>query len=306
MDGQRFVPCPLCGAQHACSESVATRYAGRRVTRWCESCRRLFDVEFPRRTTLGDLLFAQPIRPPAPERAWGALVWAIAAGNAQALYTLYDRLHRIIFTLMVRMTHDRAMAEELTFTVFANVWRRAWSYDPERGSVIGWILNEARSTAIGRLRFERPDTHPTDGWANAPMDGLPPPTPTLWNRLARHIGGERGSVMSPMPEPAAWPDWHEAGPGISYKVLAREVARAHVSLLVRLAPGVAYPPHTHAGREELYLLDGELWIESKKLHPGDYNRADAGSSDQRVWSETGCTCALLTSTEDLLHLSSSP
>ena len=29
-------------------------------------------------------------------------------------------------------------------------------------------------------------------------------------------------------------------------------------MLVRLAPGAAYPPHRHAGVEELHLLEGEL------------------------------------------------
>jgi hypothetical protein len=42
-------------------------------------------------------------------------------------------------------------------------------------------------------------------------------------------------------------------------------------------------------------------IDDKKLHPDDYNRAEAGSADQRVWSETGCTCVLLTSTRDGLR-----
>ncbi len=96
-------------------------------------------------------------------------------------------------------------------------------------------------------------------------------------------------------------EWHEAGPGIAYKVLARDREQQRVSLLVRLAPGAAYPPHTHAGVEELYLLDGELWIDSTKLYPGDYNRAEGGTADQRVWSETGCTCVLLTSSADVLH-----
>jgi hypothetical protein len=52
--------------------------------------------------------------------------------------------------------------------------------------------------------------------------------------------------------------------------------------------------------EELYLLDGELWIDHRKLYPGDYNRAEPGTSDMRVWSETGCTCVLITSTKDAL------
>jgi anti-sigma factor ChrR (cupin superfamily) len=71
-------------------------------------------------------------------------------------------------------------------------------------------------------------------------------------------------------------------------------------MLVRLAPNTAYPPHRHAGVEELYLLEGELWIENQKLEPGDYNRAEAGTSDKRVWSETGCMCLLITSPSDQL------
>ena len=70
---------------------------------------------------------------------------------------------------------------------------------------------------------------------------------------------------------------------------------------VRLAPGVAYPPHRHAGVEELHLLDGELWIDANKLHPGDYNRAERGTSDVLVRSDTGCTCVLITSPLDELE-----
>lgn len=103
------------------------------------------------------------------------------------------------------------------------------------------------------------------------------------------------------PEQAASLDWQQAAVEISYKMLARDRERQRVSMLVRLAPGAAYPPHTHAGLEELHLLDGELWIDQKKLRPGDYNRADAGSTDESVWSETGCTCVLLTSTADVLR-----
>ena len=72
-------------------------------------------------------------------------------------------------------------------------------------------------------------------------------------------------------------------------------------MLVRLAPGVEYPPHTHAGTEELHLLHGELWIDNRQLYPGDYNRAEQGSADQRVSSETGCTCVLITSPSDVLR-----
>jgi DNA-directed RNA polymerase specialized sigma24 family protein len=63
-------------------------------------------------------------------------------------------MHRIVFTLIVRITNNRETAEELTLDVFHDVWRRAANYDPATGSVVGWIMNQARSRAIDRLRFE--------------------------------------------------------------------------------------------------------------------------------------------------------
>ena len=53
---------------------------------------------------------------------------------------------------------------------------------------------------------------------------------------------------------AAEPEWEEVAPGISCKLLATDAATDRVSMLVRLAPGADYPPHRHAGLEELYLL----------------------------------------------------
>ena len=85
------------------------------------------------------------------------------------------------------------------------------------------------------------------------------------------------------------------------KLLATDADRDRVSMLVRLAPGTDYPPHRHAGLEELHLLSGELMIDDRKLHPGDYNRSERGSVDRRVWSETGCTCVLVTSTRDVIR-----
>ena len=124
------------------------------------------------------------------------------------------------------------------------------------------------------------------------------PTDALWDRLSRRIGNMPADAAASRSRPWSEPDWEEAAPGILYKILAADAERDRVSMLVRLAPGAAYPPHRHAGVEELHLLDGELWIEDRKLVPGDYNRREAGTADHRVWSETGCTCVLITSPSD--------
>jgi anti-sigma factor ChrR (cupin superfamily) len=130
---------------------------------------------------------------------------------------------------------------------------------------------------------------------------LRPPS-SLQARLALRLAEETGKPLVEVP-PRQWaePDWEDVAPGIECKLLATDSETHRVSMLVRLAPGASYPPHTHASVEELHLLDGELWIDERKLYPGDYNFGAPGAGDERVWSETGCTCVLITSTRDVLR-----
>jgi RNA polymerase sigma-70 factor (ECF subfamily) len=103
--------------------------------------------------TLGDVLYAKS-KAPVTEQDWVTLVQSIAAGDQLALHALYERSHRVVFTLIMRITANRETAEELTIDVFHDVWRRASRYDAANGTVLGWIMNQARSRAIDRLRFQ--------------------------------------------------------------------------------------------------------------------------------------------------------
>ena len=127
------------------------------------------------------------------------------------------------------------------------------------------------------------------------------PAESLWGRLAKRIGSEGGTQPFVPPSDApVKPEWEEAAPGIHVKILASNAENDSVSMLVRLDPGTDYPGHRHAGVEELHLLHGVLKVDDRTLHPGDFIHNQAGSIDHRVWSETGCTCFLFTSTEDAL------
>jgi RNA polymerase sigma-70 factor (ECF subfamily) len=119
--------------------------------------------------TLGDVLYAKS-KAPVPERDWVKLVHAIAAGDQLALHALYERAHRPVFTLIMRITADRETAEELTIDVFHDVWRRASGYDAAKSTVLGWIMNLARSRAIDRLRFESRKKRSNGG--DLPLDEL--------------------------------------------------------------------------------------------------------------------------------------
>jgi DNA-directed RNA polymerase specialized sigma24 family protein len=244
----------------------------------------------PPPATLGDVLYADSPDDPLPERDWVVLVNYVAAGDQRALRQLYERTHRVVFSLIVRLTKSREAADDLTVEVFHDLWRDAPSYDAAVGSVIAWIMNKARAKALERLKLEQ----------DLNADVLSP-TSFLWGAISKRIVSESGLVpVFTAPQNWTEPDWKEVAPGISCKLLATDEQRERVSMLVRLAPGVDYPPHTHAGVEELHLLHGELWIDNRKLSPGDYNRAEPGTMDTRVWSETGCTCVLITSPRDRL------
>lgn len=108
-----------------------------------------------KRGTLGEILYGDDAQAAVPEKDWVLVVQSIAARDQIALRTLYDQLHRVVFTLVVRITNNRETAEEVTLDVFHDVWRRAATYDPAGGSVVGWVMNQARSRAIDRVRFDQ-------------------------------------------------------------------------------------------------------------------------------------------------------
>jgi RNA polymerase sigma-70 factor (ECF subfamily) len=123
--------------------------------------------------TLGDVLYAGKPKAVAPEQEWVALVRSVAAGDQRALHALYERTHRLVFTLAVRICGSRETAEEVTVDVFHDLWRRASGYDAANGTVLGWIMNQARSRAIDRLRFEQRKKRSDAGESDAAPDTEP-------------------------------------------------------------------------------------------------------------------------------------
>ena len=149
-------------------------------------------------TTLGDLLYADRSADTISEDDWVALVQSIAAGDQRALRLLYGRTHRLVFTLALRICGNRESAEEVTLDVFHDVWRRSAQYDPDNGSVVGWIMNQARSRAIDRLRFEQrkkrvpPHPEPCDGPA-----ALTGPASDAEARQRRHVLQQALAALTP-------------------------------------------------------------------------------------------------------------
>lgn len=90
----------------------------------------------------------------APEdaRADILLLNRIVARDELAVGELYDRHHRLLFGLILRIVRDRSEAEEILQEVFVQVWTRAETYNVALGAPAAWLVRIARNRAIDRLR----------------------------------------------------------------------------------------------------------------------------------------------------------
>lgn len=78
---------------------------------------------------------------------------ARVAGRCQdALTVLFDRYHRLVFDVALRIVRDPGEAEEVVQTVFLDIYRAVANFDPRRGIPRVWILQYAYHRALHRKR----------------------------------------------------------------------------------------------------------------------------------------------------------
>lgn len=80
------------------------------------------------------------------------LIRLIVESQEQALAQLYDRYHRLVFSLALAIVNDKQTAEEITLDVFMRVWQKASTYRADQAKVSTWLTHIARHHAIDVLR----------------------------------------------------------------------------------------------------------------------------------------------------------
>lgn len=75
-----------------------------------------------------------------------------ALGEESALGVLYDRYAPALYGVALRISGERADAEEIVIDAFAQAWREAGRFQGNRGSVIAWLTVICRSRALDLVR----------------------------------------------------------------------------------------------------------------------------------------------------------
>lgn len=109
------------------------------------------------------------------------LMLCLQAGQSNALAVLFDRYERLVLSIAVKIVRDPGEAEDVTQTVFLDIYRAVGQFDPAKGSTKVWLMQYAYHRAIHcrqylearnfyqQSDFEELETELSD---NRPLNGL--------------------------------------------------------------------------------------------------------------------------------------
>jgi RNA polymerase sigma-70 factor (ECF subfamily) len=80
------------------------------------------------------------------------LIELLRGGSDEALTVLFDRYHRLVFHVALRIVRDPGEAEDVVQTVFLSIFRAATNFDRRKGLVRVWLLQYAYHRALHRKR----------------------------------------------------------------------------------------------------------------------------------------------------------
>jgi RNA polymerase sigma-70 factor (ECF subfamily) len=82
-----------------------------------------------------------------------ALMVHLKEGNGDALAVLFDRYHRLVMKVAIRVLRDAGEAEDLMQSVFLEIFRSASQFDPAKGSTKVWMLQCAYHRGFNRRQY---------------------------------------------------------------------------------------------------------------------------------------------------------
>jgi RNA polymerase sigma factor (sigma-70 family) len=89
------------------------------------------------------------------ETSLADLLEATSQGNHAAFRALYEATSAKLFGIVLRITRNRPVAEEVLQETYIKIWQKAERFTPEAGRPITWLATIARNRAIDRVRAEK-------------------------------------------------------------------------------------------------------------------------------------------------------
>jgi RNA polymerase sigma-70 factor, ECF subfamily len=71
-------------------------------------------------------------------------------GQSDALAVLFDRYQKLVLSIALKIVRDPGEAEDVTQTVFLDIYRAAAQFDPSKGNTKVWLMQYAYHRAINR------------------------------------------------------------------------------------------------------------------------------------------------------------
>jgi len=79
------------------------------------------------------------------------LLKRIAARDVSALEEFYDRHHRFVYALVLRIVNEPNQAEEVVLEIFWQIWQQADHFSPGRLRATTWLTMVSRDRALDHL-----------------------------------------------------------------------------------------------------------------------------------------------------------
>ena len=101
------------------------------------------------------------------------LITLIAHGEKDALEVFYNRYAPSVFSLARYMLKESTLAEEATQDIFLNLWLKASSYNPQRGTPRTWFMSIAHHRIIDVIKARIRSTRSTNQVSHELLDVHP-------------------------------------------------------------------------------------------------------------------------------------
>ena len=136
------------------------------------------------------------------------LMACLQDGQSDALAVLFDRYQRLVLSIALKIVRDPGEAEDVTQTVFLDIYRAVAQFDPRKGNTKVWLMQYAYHRAINRRQhlqgrefyqsteleeLEEPNTRSEEAHATFGLN--PPEAKELVRQSLATLSGEQKSVI---------------------------------------------------------------------------------------------------------------